>query len=76
MDQLLNRCSPLQDLLDRNCIHKVVLNIIHNTSQQLEEMLSSSIVEGEFLHKILIVTMNSLRMLQAILRYPVSMEST
>ena len=37
-------------------------------------MISSRTAKGKFLHKIPMVTVNSLQLLQAILRYPVSMK--
>lgn len=51
-----------------------MLNIIYHAAQQLVKVLSSRMAEGKLLHKVPMVTINNLDMIQAILRHPISNE--
>ena len=60
IDQLLNRSPPLQNPLGRDSINKVMFNIIHYDSQQLQEMLPGRMTKAKSLLKVPLATENCL----------------
>ena len=73
-NQLMNRDPPLQNPLGRHDINKVVLNIIHHTSQQLKKMLPRRTAEKKPLYEVSVATINCLQMGNALLENSEAME--
>ena len=73
-NQLLNYSPPLKDPLSRNRVDEVMLNVVHHTFQQLEEVLHCRIAKGESLHEVLTAAVDSLQAYNALLRYPKTRE--
>ena len=57
-NKLLNHSSPSQDPLSGDSINEVMFNIIHHTSQHLQEMLSGRTTKAKSLHKVTTVTVD------------------
>lgn len=73
-NKLLDRCSPLKNLLCKNYFHEVVLNVIQSIAQQLENVLLSKTTKGKLLHKVPMVLMNGLQKVKAVLKQSISMK--
>ena len=73
-NKLLYCSPPLQDPLGGNCVDKIMLNIIHHTPQQFQEMFLSKTAKAEFLHEVIAATIDRPQMRSIILGNSEAME--
>ena len=59
----------MQDPFNKNRVDKVILNVIHHTPLQLEEVLPYRTIKKESLHDIFVATVDRLQMGDTLLRY-------
>ena len=59
----------MQDPFNRNRVDKVILNVIHHTPLQLEEVLPYRTIKKESLHDIFVATVDRLQTGDTLLRY-------
>ena len=73
-NQHLNHGPPLQNPLSKHGINKVVLNIVHHTSHQLQEMLPHRMAEKKPSHEVSTAAIDCLQMGKALIGNPEAME--
>jgi len=69
-DQLQNCSPPLQDSLYKHGVNEVMLNVVHHTPQQLEEVFLCRTTKEEALHEVSATTIGCLQMGDTLFKYP------
>ena len=74
-EKLLDRGPPLQNPLGGHGVNKVMLNIVHHTPQQLEEVLPRRSAKKEPLYKVSMAVIDRLQVGNTLPRNPEAMKS-
>ena len=67
-NKLLYHSPPLQDPFGGNNVNEVVLDVVHHTPQQLQNVPPSRTAQAESLHEVTMATIDHLQMRSIILR--------